>query len=938
MTNSHTLMSGVPLVENPLFPSFVDSLNFDPETKRVAMDLHDKGYAVIEFPDAEFGAVAERIKQTLACQFDFDGWRQHGWPKNAGLRVQDAWQNCADVRRLAINEHIQTLLSVLYGRRAFPFQTLNFPVGTQQHYHTDSVHFSSVPERFMCGVWVALEDIDEEAGPLIYYPGTHRLPIFVNEHLSVTALDSAGAYDNYARFETLWRALVDGLGLKPERFCVRKGEALIWAANLLHGGDRHHNPAHTRWSQVTHYFFDDCAYHTPLLSDPFYGSISFRTGITNISTGRPVPNRYVDRDIPIKFISTVARERSSPKSLLPSDFSPALYLAANPDVEAAGVDPVAHYLEFGALESRKLKPESGRRAMSERVTRVVERLRGKLRFGTRLLAFIPSLAILVSIRAFAVNVPYRDEWDLVPFAIRLYQRTLTFGDLWSQSNEHRMAAVKLIMAPLILLTDFDVTAQMYAGFALQFLAFIFLWLVLDLTLRTSHQSLVAPLGLVIGFLMFSPAQEETWLIGQASLQWHLCNLTVAATMWVFTRWLQRWFALPIAFFLACAGMLAIASGIVLWGMVFIAIVTQSLVQGTRPRRKWLLAWAIGAFALSVGYFAGFQTTSVAPNVFFFLTEPLKFIGFVLVYLGWPLAQGGSVLVAGVVGLGGLVCLAAGVYGACQNGSSARPILPWLWLSIYALLVALVTAVGRVESGVVMATATRYTAGALLFWMGLAVIAAVALRTVASERPLLIRGLRLSILVLLTVGFVNYVRLYHNGYRAFVKSEKDRTLGLVEVYNYNTPHDGALTLLYPYPERARDYARQLERYGLGPFSGRMSAEQRRLANVLTVAEKIVSGQGALDVVECGIIGGWASDREQPDVPVKVDISDGEVRLQTLTANQFRWDLVDAGIGNGSHGFSYAPPTELKDGRARLIRATISGSDIELTGSAKPLVCK
>jgi len=259
MTNPSSFMPGVPLIESPLFPRFVDSLGFDPETKRIALDLHVKGYAIIEFPDPDFKAVAERIKQTLASRFDLGQWRRDGWTQNQGLRASDAWQTCADVRQLAVNEHVQALLSRLYGRHAFPFQTLNFPVGSQQNYHTDAVHFSSVPERFMCGVWVALEDIDEDSGPLIYYPGSHRLPIFANEHLCITSLDCAGPYDKYARFEELWRALVQGLDLKEEIFCPRKGQALIWAANLLHGGGRQHNPLRTRWSQVTHYFFDDCA-------------------------------------------------------------------------------------------------------------------------------------------------------------------------------------------------------------------------------------------------------------------------------------------------------------------------------------------------------------------------------------------------------------------------------------------------------------------------------------------------------------------------------------------------------------------------------------------------------------------------------------------------------------------------------------------------------
>ena len=33
-----------------------------------------------------------------------------------------------------------------------------------------------MPEGFMCGVWVALEDMDMDNGPLVYYPGSHQLP------------------------------------------------------------------------------------------------------------------------------------------------------------------------------------------------------------------------------------------------------------------------------------------------------------------------------------------------------------------------------------------------------------------------------------------------------------------------------------------------------------------------------------------------------------------------------------------------------------------------------------------------------------------------------------------------------------------------------------------------------------------------------------------
>jgi Phytanoyl-CoA dioxygenase (PhyH) len=120
------------------------------------------------------------IKHSLSPRFDLGAWRRSA---TGGLRLQDAWQFDADVRAIACNHYVINLLSQTYGRQAWPFQSLTFPVGTQQHFHSDAVHFSSIPERFMCGVWVALEDIDLEAGPLVYYPGSHKWPIYTNEHI-----------------------------------------------------------------------------------------------------------------------------------------------------------------------------------------------------------------------------------------------------------------------------------------------------------------------------------------------------------------------------------------------------------------------------------------------------------------------------------------------------------------------------------------------------------------------------------------------------------------------------------------------------------------------------------------------------------------------------------------------------------------------------------
>jgi hypothetical protein len=72
---------------------------------------------------------------------------------------------------------------------------------------------------------------------------------------------------------------------------MKKGQAVIWSATLLHGGERIDDRTKTRHSQVTHFYFSDCLYYTPMLSDPYIGKMQMRT-ITDIRTGKIVPNMY----------------------------------------------------------------------------------------------------------------------------------------------------------------------------------------------------------------------------------------------------------------------------------------------------------------------------------------------------------------------------------------------------------------------------------------------------------------------------------------------------------------------------------------------------------------------------------------------------------------------------------------------------------------------
>jgi hypothetical protein len=221
-------LPGIPLIESPLFSIKSMDYGFSSEEERIASSLHENGYAVIDFPDADIDARIERIKANLAPRYQVDLSSPES-DKTTGIRrIQDAWTFDEDVRAIASNSAILNLLGKLYGRRAFPFQTLNFLVGTEQDVHSDSVHFSSLPERFMCGVWLALEDIPAQAGPVFYLPGSHRWPIVTNALIGRRGYRSTlgSAQDPYS---SAWKALQEAYGAQEETFWREKDRLLSGA-------------------------------------------------------------------------------------------------------------------------------------------------------------------------------------------------------------------------------------------------------------------------------------------------------------------------------------------------------------------------------------------------------------------------------------------------------------------------------------------------------------------------------------------------------------------------------------------------------------------------------------------------------------------------------------------------------------------------------------
>ena len=226
-------------------------------------------------------------------ELDVDGL----WTRLAGRfnadgsgRVQDAWSEDTTVRAIATHPSVISLLRVLYGREPVPFQTLNFLNGTEQRTHSDTIHFSSFPTGFMCGVWMALEDVTIRQGPLHYFPGSQRLPEFDYEDFGVPAVEGEPTWRNpntlasYLLYEKHIDAVARESGFRREELAMRRGSFLIWSANLLHGGSPRDDRTLTRKSQVTHYYFQGSVPFTPMHSRRSEGAFAVRR-VRDILTG-----------------------------------------------------------------------------------------------------------------------------------------------------------------------------------------------------------------------------------------------------------------------------------------------------------------------------------------------------------------------------------------------------------------------------------------------------------------------------------------------------------------------------------------------------------------------------------------------------------------------------------------------------------------------------
>ena len=223
--------------------------HFDPGTQNQIRQFITEGYLVLSgfFSQGKTDALNAEVDHLLAAgRADFNYTGRKIFNLHASSPLAD--------REFFRAPEILRLLSFLLGKPLIPFQSLGFTLGSEQRIHSDSIHMSTAPPGYLIATWIALEDCTLENGPLVYYPGSHRLPYVNTDDYDSgnTALTIGGNSNRH--YEDKIESLIQEKGLTRQPFLARRGDVLVWHANLLHGGSPITRPGATRRSMVCHYF------------------------------------------------------------------------------------------------------------------------------------------------------------------------------------------------------------------------------------------------------------------------------------------------------------------------------------------------------------------------------------------------------------------------------------------------------------------------------------------------------------------------------------------------------------------------------------------------------------------------------------------------------------------------------------------------------------
>jgi hypothetical protein len=425
-----------------------------------------------------------------------------------------------------------------------------------------------------------------------------------------------------------------------------------------------------------------------------------------------------------------------------------------------------------------------------------------------LLALIP-LAYLIRMCVLRhVDVPFWDQYAMVPRLDHLSSGTLTLADFWGQHNEHRPlfpVATMLVLARLSgWNTAWEIATNVVLGVGI--FAVFCVHLVTDWRDRGAARLWLLP---VVSVLVFSPVQWENWVWG-----WQMTALmgTFAAVLGTFL--LSRpggGSGRACAAAIGCGvwSLYSFAAGVVYWAIGPLAIAANPPKRLSRRLAVW-----IGAAAVTLAtYFYDYHSPN-SPSIaatFGSLDAIRRFGLYALTYLGTPVAGDDqrAASVAGAILVASFAFLIVRLRGLRRDPAFLFPAL----IGLQTLGVAALSALGRASFGVEQAMSSRYCTISIPMWCA----ASSLLVLYCSESSLSpgVRAIRLacaSVLLLVVV----WSSVATGKKAAFVVYGRSETLRFARRGLITGTSDALLKLVYPNLAEIRERRATLLRLRLSVF--------------------------------------------------------------------------------------------------------------------------
>jgi phytanoyl-CoA hydroxylase len=165
------------------------------------------------------------------------------------VKISDLYLVSSVIREILLTPKLTTLLRPLLGDEPVLCNSLNLEKSSEQDNHVDGIYMTPLTEGKLVAIWIALEDIHLDAGPLRLFPGSHQVPPYTFSDGTRHSIDA-----EMQQWGAAMQSQLDQRGLTPIAVPAAAGDLIVWHSDLLHGAEPIRDPNATRRSMVGHYF------------------------------------------------------------------------------------------------------------------------------------------------------------------------------------------------------------------------------------------------------------------------------------------------------------------------------------------------------------------------------------------------------------------------------------------------------------------------------------------------------------------------------------------------------------------------------------------------------------------------------------------------------------------------------------------------------------